>query len=89
MLQIYMNCISINLPPNKFSYMKNLSLIPIRKEDTLSISALELIKAGDGPVKPVCPDNRCGSNTGLCTQNECDNNEGGCIKNECGVNKIL
>lgn len=66
--------------------MKNLSLIPIRKEDTLSISALELIKAGDAPLKPQCPSNKCGTNTGLCTENDCDVNGLGCIKNQCGVN---
>lgn len=54
--------------------MKSLFLIPIREQDTLPVSAIELIKAGDGTETPVK----------FCEKNSCDDNAAGCTDNICG-----
>lgn len=69
--------------------MKSLFLIPIREQDTLPVSAIELIKVGDGTETPVkfCEKNSCDDNAAGCTDNICGRHHGGtCGVNRCKVN---
>lgn len=58
----------------------------LHQEDTLSPSALAIVKGGDG-LAISCRKNSCKDNTGVCDVNKCVKNSLDCWENKCQGNR--